>query len=66
MNKKKVVIFYGRKIGKKILQILNKNQDIEIISTISTSKIRKNKHIQFNKNQKNKSWKLIYEKLKKN
>ena len=44
MNKKKVVIFYGRKIGKKILQILNKNQDIEIISTISTSKIRKNKH----------------------
>ena len=65
MNKKKVVIFYGRKIGKKILQILNKNQDIEIISTISTSKIRKNKHIQFSKNQKNKSWKLIYEKLKK-
>ena len=40
MNKK-VVIFYGRKIGKKILQILNKNQDIEIISTISTSKLEK-------------------------
>ena len=65
MNKKKIVIFYGRKIGKKVFQILNKNKNIEIISTISTSKTRRNKDLQFNKYRKNKSWKLIYEKLKK-
>ena len=65
MNKKKIVIFYGREIGKNILKILNKDKNIEIVLRISTKKIKNNKSVYFNKNKKNKSWNLILKKLKK-
>ena len=34
MNKKKIVIFYGREIGKNILKILNKDKNIDSIKNI--------------------------------
>ncbi len=65
MNKKKIVIFHGRKVGKEVLKILNENKNIEIALKISTKKIINNKNIYFNKKQKHKSWNLIFKKLKK-
>ena len=61
--KKKIVLFYGRDVGNKVYDILNKDKNIEILQSIAVSNKKKNQ-INFNKNQKKKSWNLIYNKLK--
>ena len=61
--KKKIVLFYGREVGKKVYNILKKDKNIEILQSIAVSNKKKNQ-IDFNKNQKKKSWNLIYNKLK--
>ena len=63
--KKKIVLFYGREIGKKILDILRKDKNLEIIYCIKVKCKKGPNKISFDKNQKQKSWNNIYKKLKK-
>ena len=51
--KKKIVLFYGRDVGNKVYDILNKDKNIEILQSIAVSNKKKNQ-INFNKNQKKK------------
>ena len=63
--KKKIVLFYGREVGKEILKILKKDKNIEIIYSIKVKNGKAPNKINFDKKKIKKSWENIYKKLKK-
>ena len=63
--KKKIVLFYGREVGTKIINILKNDKNLKIVYFIKAGTKTHSNHINFDKKQKKQSWDIIYKKLKK-